>query len=391
MNSRDLLIAAALAGLLGYLLFLPGSPVGPLGQAIGSFEATATVVNITFVNGTAAGIPVTNGDPLNGSVNLTYQGAGVVDVTVTKPAGYEDGYGWLINESGTVKNVTDLGENLRWSADLDLGGAILLFSLPPPVLVIESTAVLAESYERRVMISSERHFEDVHAVVAVSVEFGEYGLFLLPNMTDVTDEYALQVADGVASWQGFGLSTKRFLLAGSREADSRAGGAGRYLLPLPEEASVGPLFVSPELVELRLVAGGDETPITIRNVGDVPLELRIATTAAWLRPSMTSLLLAPGEEQGILVTVDPPIGHWEGRLIVSDGERETYVFFDVEVVPSPAVAPPPVPEAQLPSPLLVERSDPGRAIDPLLAAALILVIVAATAGYALFGRRGAER
>ncbi|MBI2550473.1 hypothetical protein HYV83_04820 [Candidatus Woesearchaeota archaeon] len=193
---------------------------------ISSEEATAAQlgVGITIppvkINQTA---PVQNITPSVGGANIsiilqmTYNGTGVQNITITLPSGWKKIVNVKINESGVIKNATLAGGQLTWEANHSALNATMIFDAAPPSLTSSVNFTNTTFFQKNLTVESDNSFTNVSVSVEVNSSYTFYTLYWYngTQFVDKTVEFNLQVAGGLANFSGFSTSTVLFRLEGS--------------------------------------------------------------------------------------------------------------------------------------------------------------------------------
>jgi hypothetical protein len=118
-------------------------------------------------------------------------------------------------------------------------------------------------------------------------------------------------------------------------------GSGRSSArPSPGRGTTSP---SPGWITVAAAPQDGDTVITVTNEGGSPVRWSASTTAAWLRLSVSSGELRPGESVAVTVTVDrsaEPSGPWSGR-IVFDPSGSVITIQGQGPTPPPSTSPTP--------------------------------------------------
>jgi hypothetical protein len=383
MRSDDLkpaIIVLALLCVGAYFFFGPSA--GPFGNVIGSFTSQANVARVDYEPmPDQVSLAIANGPNVQLIIDAQPYTAIQLNATVRKPAGYETGFAWQ-ETTPQARNISDTGQNLELSLDPAVTQISLLFSVQAPVLATDYVTETEHTYAKGVHVGSESHLVNVSASTAVSPDFSGYRLYEVgSNETDKTEEYHLQVSNGIARWYGFNLSAKTFKLVstngtgritpppalpGNPTSEGGHGGGshmGCYVgwhneggrcvrdaaknstasqeSPLPpvqeQPQELQRYTVDPQWVTLALSENESRiVNITLRSRADAPLNITYYGTTEFLGKQQRSLTLQSGEEMQIPVTIGPLTpGEWLGRIITSDGTSEQQVFFQVEGAGTP--------------------------------------------------------
>ncbi len=150
-------------------------------------------------------------------MNVEYNESNVIKTFRFSKPSYVNMSNYRINESGTIKPVTDLGTEIEWLADTSRQ-AFLLFDIPAPRktrdLIITDNGTF---YRKEITISAENSFTNVQASAAINPSYPFWKLYELQgaNWVDVTAQYNLQISGSTAAFSGFSLSAKEFRLEGT--------------------------------------------------------------------------------------------------------------------------------------------------------------------------------
>jgi hypothetical protein len=381
-----------------------------IGMATGVFDTSAMVVTVLFDEAQAQQLSpaVVLGPNVEFLMPVEYNGTGSMRVTATKPSLFASGSAWQIDEDGTVTQVQSSSMNLIWDAELDAEPVTLRFEMPPPVLTVTNTTDDRSKYRRSVLVSAEYDTTDVVASVAVDGSYAQWTIFEVNATenqtiyTDTTQEYALQVTDGTATWRGFAIGTA-FMIEGRAPANGGrrggGGGAGAMLSrdsttdsadqgTLQEGIPDEPAAVSSQESMITITTVTVETTVVANERGLVFIEVYNQGPAQNVTIQVPGFLDGPsvieipsGPSKIEMRTRDLPPGEWRGRVSINGTRMSAQAII---LVKSLSPAPP-----SMQQPATVESSIQTPRRIGLAIVFLITVLTAAAYGWGVWpiGRR----
>ncbi|MFC1647858.1 hypothetical protein ACFL1B_00240 [Nanoarchaeota archaeon] len=326
------------------------------GRATASFDATMTVVDISYVEADYAQLTeaIASGPNVNISIPVVYGGSGIVNVTIYKPRDFTNGFNWYVIEDGVTKNVTVLNGNLQWGANFSATDVDMFFQVLSPYLTIEFTEYEPYNFTRQVRIGSENPFKNVSANVSINASYSGYTLYELDRVEDnVTSLYSLAINDSMASWSNFTLSTKTFKLFGTSETavyeeeddddttttttttggggggGGGGGAGGSYAF---DDAK--PYTVEPDWIDIIVKVGERRRlNITVSNLARTKQNFTVNSTMPFIDVA-TTILRVPAKlsmNAVVYVEVTEP-GAKDGRVLISNGMETRYVFIHLDTI-----------------------------------------------------------
>ena len=382
MNSRNALIVLGFVFILLLNIFAFAPIVRDLsGRVTEPFSASVTVADITIPNTFTQNItPTTGGSDVRITIQITYGGTGVVNITRSKPGNFTNGFDWEIIEDGRTVSVNDLGDNLQWLANNSASTIYLNFTVNPPTIsTVNETA--GTVYDKYVNVGAVNHFYDVSASTSANTGFSNFSLYLVNGtQTDVTTLYNFTVSNGIARWFGFNLSTKQFRISGTGDSStendvvsgSGDGGGDRYS---PDENTS--FTLDPTWIEDTFQEGETQLyEVTIQNRGDTDFSISMVSNVPFIHVPEQAAVTQDGITV-VPITVDPlePGEHFGTVTFTSEGE-EKELFLDLQVTPRPQQETPGVVEEESTPPPVVSPQKSTlpsqRAINSVL---LLLLLV----------------
>lgn len=153
------------------------------------------------------------------NVPMSYTGSGLKNITIRRDSfGFKNPLNITINESGTLKNATVVGNEVSWEANMSAGSATIVFDIAPPTLSFENVTRLNNTFfEKNFTISADEPFVNVSVTIEVNESYEFWTLYFLVDgvYEDKTTEFNLQVSGTTAAFYGFNTSEQQFSLQGS--------------------------------------------------------------------------------------------------------------------------------------------------------------------------------
>jgi|GEM_PF-5298250 len=374
MNSRNVLLSVLVIVAIGALAYLFTGRDALTGNAVQSFSAAVTVTPFSLLTGnvTALTPPVAGGAAVTLSVPIMYAMGSSGNVTIDVPNEFVDADNWVVYEGVVQKTVYKTGNFLTWYADHTATNPALRFTVPAPTITLVAEQIAVDYHRKEVAVSANNHLTNVTANVVVQNLSG-YRLYEYSNgWTDVTATYGLTIVGTAASWSGFSLSTKRFLLVAGSDEEEITYGRRKYYVPDEDNAtnSTEPLNVVPaggapsgpyaarlDAHDYVLAVGEQRDGLLHIDEHGAGRVFTIYAEGVDIALSSSDVTLRAGESRAIPFTVRAPKeGVSSGRIVVSDGTTATSLYVTVMVAPlvtdAQASAVPLVPEIQSPASLL---------------------------------------
>lgn len=217
---------------------------------------------------------IVNGPNLTVRMQVEYNESSVIKNFIFPKPAFVGMSNFRINESGTIKTPIDLGTELQWTADTSKT-AFLLFEIPSPQTTLDEVVTDdGTTYQKEINISTENSLEGVSVSTSVDVSYTYWKLYeWQPDWGDVTTRYNLQIEDGIATFSGFDLSDKQFMLegtvssptppppgGGSGDGGSGGGGGGVVIIPPENQTEETPTTdIGPNIT----IITEDGTPLPI--------------------------------------------------------------------------------------------------------------------------------
>lgn len=395
MRSRQLLFIAiiSLIFIFGYLAIFPTNDI--TGKSVSSFSATATITSITididdFVQQQPA---IVNGSNITMNIPVTYSGQGTSAISVPIPTGYLGATNWIVIENGINKSVSENSTHLNWTANFSAQNTIIQCIIAAPTITIINTTNSTTEYDRRVRISAPNHFNQVSVTIPIDGTYPHYRLYEVDNgLIDRTQDYHFTLNTTHASWSGFTLSTKDFIIDGTTtlptteqeykrrrvqwpprnisDISNKSNESEPIQTPVVEQPSIitQRFLVQPREFKLKGTTGTKQiVEIVLINNLDEPITFSVKSDDGSIIPATSSILV----EHTITVPITVMIQNKHAVLSISDGITHTPVYFDLEALPKlPA-------QKELPAQLQGTWSI-TRIINGMLAIILLGILVLAT-------------
>ncbi len=260
--------------------------------SIAGFNVSISIIHAEInILGVAQLDPViVEGSNITLRMPVTYYDNITMNLTIDKPAGYECGYDWYINESGVLKNITVNNTELSWLADKSIKNTSLYFDVSNPTITTQTIYTGDSYYENTFTIYSCCPLTNASANITANSDYDNYMLYEIINNTLVnkTQEYHLEVSNTTASFHGFNLSNKTFRLKAEPDEEvvqqvvqigSSGGGGSGGAMPLinystDQQFIVEPNYLSITTSEQKIIT----EEITIYNLRGVDKDFNITYT-----------------------------------------------------------------------------------------------------------------
>ena len=315
-----------------------------------SFAVTlsATHVDVNISNRTQIDIVVVNATNITIKAPIIYYGNIVMNLSLDIPSGFECVFGWYINESGVIKNVTDNGTTLSWEANKIVNNTFLYFEAPPPSIT-SMVALTGDSYyEKTLTIDSCCPLITVFVNVTINQNYTSYTLYQIINgsLVNKTDDYSLVVSNGTASFSGFNLSNKTFRLTAEpapeviqtiiQVGSTGGGGGGGLAIPVINYTPTKAFLVEPNYINVvTTVPGIYESIMTIYNLRGEEKNFTINHTNLFVYDliSVISIPHKEYEEVSILMNASSlQPGKYTDYIYISDGDDLEKVTISIEIL-----------------------------------------------------------
>ncbi|KYK25205.1 hypothetical protein AYK26_06320 [Euryarchaeota archaeon SM23-78] len=355
---------------------------------IAQLQVSATVIhaNLEISNRTQIGLVGVNGSNVTIKMPVTYYGDATMNLSIDVPVGFECGFAWYINESGTVKNVTDNGTHLLWEADKSIKNTNLYFEVPPPSIISEVIALGASYYDKTIIIDSCCTFINVSVNTSVGTGYDTYVLYLVQNsvLIDKTTEYHLQVSNGTASFYGFNLSNVTFKIQGLSDTElleTEGGGSGIVFFPYKSK-----FRIEPTQINITKTGTGVFTEyITLVNQRTYKQEFMISSTHTFISDVISNIVLAGNDSQEIAVNMNTtPLepGYYTDYIYVKTGDEEQNITINLKLFEKKDEIQEPRKQEKLPkeeqpkpSSLLEEKIEKKQALIYITYALIVIALV----------------
>jgi len=313
--------------------------------SIAGFNVSVSVIHVSFdINNREQLDPViVNGTNITIKMPLTYYDNISMNLTTNKPAGFECGSDWYINESGSIKSVSVNGSAISWQADKSVKNTYLYFEVPPPTITSEVTYTGDSYYEKTIVIDSCCPLINVSANISVSTNYEDYILYLIENNTLInrTDEYHLQVSNGRAYFYDFNLSNnKTFRIQAAPNATlvervvrrgGGGGGGGGSALPLLNYTPTQQFFVEPNHINIITSEPAPlDLSIKIYNLKGTEKTFNISFTTNFVYDMISSITIPHKDFVEVPVHIDTtglkPGNYTDYVSVRSDGDEEKVII-----------------------------------------------------------------
>jgi hypothetical protein len=318
--------------------------------SIASFSVGVSVthaeLNLSSIN--QLDTVIVNGTDVSIAVPVIYYGIAVMNLSIDMPESFEDGFGWYVNESGTIKNVTQNGTILTWLADKTVSPTTLHFEVPPPMITSDIIYTGDSYYERTFVVSSNFHFINVSANLSVSSNYQDYILYLIENSTlvDKSTEYNFQVANSIASFYGFNLSNinKTFRIQAAPNATiverivntGGGGGGSGGGTPLLNYTPSQQFFVEPNYISISTYSRGFlDSYILIYNLRGEERIFNITCTKNVITDMPATITVPPKGSTRVPVLMNTDrfaAGKYKDYITVRTSDKEEKVTVEVELL-----------------------------------------------------------
>lgn len=320
--------------------------------SIAGFGVSLSVTHARFniTNRTQIDMVIVDGSNITLRMYMHYYDNITMNLTLDKPADFECGFDWYVNESGTIKNITVNGNTLSWEADKSIKDTFLFFEVPPPSIPSEVEYTGDSFYEKTLTISSCCPLSDVTANISVNSAYAFYTLYLIENntLTNKTTEYNLQVSNDRAIFSGFNLSNKTFRLIANPDAaqvvavvtvGSSSGGGGGGAVPLLNYTPTQKFIVEPNYMSIITSSLGPiETEIIIYNFRGGDKEFSISYTNNFIYDIQSTVMVPAKEFLTVPVHIDTSLltpGKYTDFIGVSHEGIEEEVTVALQILKSP--------------------------------------------------------
>jgi len=310
-------------------------------------SVSITHVAIDASNRTQMDLPYLNSTNVTIRMPIRYYGNITMNLSAEMPTGFECGFGWYINESGTIKSISDNGTDLFWQADKTIANTYLYFDVPAPSLISDIIYTGDSYYERTFTIYSCCPLANASANLSVSTNYQDYVLYLIDNNTLINKsaEYHFQVINSIASFYGFNLSNKTFRIQAVPNATivekiikggGGGGGGGGGTVPLLNYSQNQQFFVEPNYINISSYTRGLlEAYITIYNLRGEDKNFNISYTKNFISQlAGTATVPSKGFKKiPVLMNTDRfASGKYKDYIIVKSGNREEQVTIELELL-----------------------------------------------------------
>jgi hypothetical protein len=313
--------------------------------SIATFNVGATIIHATIElgNRTQLDPAVLNGTNITIMMPVTYYDNITMNLSIDMPTGFECGFRWYINESGTIKSVSGNTTALSWEADKSIKDTQLYFDVPPPMIISEITYMGNASYEKTFTIDSCCPLTNVSANISVSTSYQGYTLYLVENgtMINKSSEYHFQVTDGNATFYGFNLSNKTFMIqvintSIVEEIIRRGGGGIIRNETIPHLNRSQEFLVEPNYISITSYFRGFlEAYIMIYNFGAKENHFNISYTKNFIAQISDAVTVPPDGfiRVPVLMNTDRfAPGKYKDYIIVKSGYYNEQVIIELELL-----------------------------------------------------------
>lgn len=373
---NTIFIAAGIA-ILALFFYQPSHDV-LTGRVVQSFSASVLVeeISVDSQNPIESAQPSTDGGNISLALSITYTSQGIVNVTRSIPDGFGNCTDWQIREDGSIANVTRSGDELSWTANGSATDAALLCTAPSPTIATISEAVADDAYQQQIIVTGAVHLTGVTASIPVNGTYLNYHLYEIDGTPqDKTIAYHFAIQDGIATWSGFSLSTKEFIIIGDNTLpESAVAQRGRREFA-PQHAQDTPVYAFTIYPTELLINASTSAAISIMNLG---AQDNFSATSDDSAITVTSRITIPANSTGeLIVTAHRP---GESTVTISDGRaaRSAHITVPEErATQTPATTVQPTaqePSAIQPQPAQQQQSPQPDRISWLNIALLIIVV-----------------
>src|SRR4030042_93993 len=318
-----------------------------------TFDVSVSVIHAVFEinNRTQLDLVLVNGTNINITMPVTYYDNITMNLSLEIPTGFECGFGWYVNESGSIKSVTANTTYLSWEADKSVKDTDLYFEAPPPSIISEVIYTGDSYYEKNIVIESCCPLSNVSVNISVSMNYQDYILYQIENNTLVnkTGEYHLQVANGWAYFYGFNLSNKSFRIQAAPNATiveriitvgggGGGGGGGGAAVPLLNYTPGQKFLVEPNYISIiTSVQDLIASPIIIYNLKGEDETFNISSTGGFIIIPTSTVTIWHKDYMRVPVYINTSglsPGKYTGYIYVRSDKEEENVTVGLELLES---------------------------------------------------------